>query len=267
MAKYLWWVLAGALVAASAQASGGALYLLNEGSGTVAIDASGAGNNGTVNGAGYIPGYEGTALSFSKYAAVLVPPSIFQGFGDTASFTAWVYPTAYPPPPYGCDATIFRKRADSNDWVVSLIGQGELNCSFPGASGHGGVVSRYTWSKVACWYDQTGMHAAINDIEVASNPARITLDWQGAYLRTEIGNDTYDTGSNCGDYSFHGAIDRVAITSLLAPVRRALPGRPPRLLPGSRSASPIRPQEVPPHGPGTLATGPRAARKTLRMPM
>lgn len=73
MAKYLWWVLAGVLVATSAHASGGAFYLFNEHSGTVAIDSSGAGNNGTVNGAGYVPGYEGMALSFSKYAAVLVP--------------------------------------------------------------------------------------------------------------------------------------------------------------------------------------------------
>lgn len=63
------------------------------------------------------------------------------------------------------------------------------------------------------------MHAAINDVEVARNPTHITLNWQSAYIRTEIGNDTYDTGSNCGDYSFHGAIDHVAITSLAAPVR------------------------------------------------
>lgn len=201
------------LCAKSAYATGGAHYLFDEGLGSVAIDSSGAGNNGTITGATYVPGYQGTALRFSTNGAVLVPSSVFSGFGNTAYFSAWVNPSAYPQGPFGCDSTIFRKRAEFNDWIVGILKQGQLNCSFPGASGNGGTIPLNTWSKVACWYDGTSMHATINDIEVATTPAHITLDWQSGYHRTEVGNDTYDNGINCIDYSFRGAIDNVTIAS------------------------------------------------------
>ncbi|MBU1120987.1 LamG domain-containing protein, partial [Candidatus Micrarchaeota archaeon] len=72
-----------------------AMYHFDEGSGTVVYDSSDYGNNGTVHGAGWVAGYDGTgyALSFdgiNDYVSVYGSTglNLLQGEG---TISAWVY--------------------------------------------------------------------------------------------------------------------------------------------------------------------------------
>lgn len=72
-----------------------AIYFFNEGSGTITMDASGKGNNGSLSGANWITGKYGKGLSFNGVSTsnVSVPndPSLNPSLGMTVE--AWVFPT------------------------------------------------------------------------------------------------------------------------------------------------------------------------------
>ena len=62
----------------------GAVYRFNEGTGTTAVDSSGAGNDGTIDGAYFVPGPFGSALRFADAShRVLLPESLFSGYLNT----------------------------------------------------------------------------------------------------------------------------------------------------------------------------------------
>lgn len=214
---------------AMAQA-GGATYLLDEGQGTVATDSSPAHNDGSIEGATWTAGHSGGALHFGEDSArdrIVVPQSVFDGFTNTAYVEAWIKPASYPDGV--CAGTIFRKRAHFNDWSMELRNadaySGNLRCdlagmeamAWGGASVVGGFIPLSTWSKVACWYDGSTLHALINDIEIAHADRVFTPDWGpgpfAGFLQTEIGNDTLDYGVNCPDYVFRGEIDEVRLST------------------------------------------------------
>jgi len=71
-----------------------AAYSFNETSGTVAVDSSSNGLNGTISGATFVAGKHGNALQFNGSAFVTVPAAA--AFNLTNNFTAsmWVKPTA-----------------------------------------------------------------------------------------------------------------------------------------------------------------------------
>ena len=214
--------LAIALIACSltVQVSGGAIYRFNEGSGTTAIDSSGAGNDGAIVGATYVAGVSGTALHFTAGAGqsrVTIPQSVFSGFTNSFYVEAFVRPDAYSPSGLpGCQTEIVRKRAPSGtDWGIAVVNTGQLRCGGGVAAlpyADGGNVPLNVWSKVACGYDGTTLRLWVNEVEVASlSHQTAQIDWNTDYNRTEIGNNTFDFGVNCGDYGFKGAIDEVVI--------------------------------------------------------
>lgn len=192
-------------------------YRFDEGSGTTALDSSGAGNHGTISGATYVPGYAGTALRFTSAATtVVLPQSLFDDFGPTSYFEAWIKPTAYPSGV--CVGTIFRKRAHLNDWEVSLTSSGAVrgfqygfNAMNQPDDAHviGGHVALDEWSKIVMTYDGSTLDLYIDDLLVDSHTEPLTLDWALNYARTDIGNNPTD--SNC-DYHFIGDIDEVVIS-------------------------------------------------------
>jgi len=201
--------------AGTSGSGGGGMYHFDDGSGSTATDSSGAGNHGSISGATYVTGRSGagTALRFgSNTSAVLLPFNLYTGFGNTAYVEAWVRPTAYSSSP--CVATVFRKRANYNDWSLEIDSQGRLQANVSAAShtdaawAAGGSVPLNMWSKVSSWYDGAVLRVYVNDNLVASQAKAFSLDWPGAYYRTEIGNDTYDGGS-C--WKFFGDIDDVVI--------------------------------------------------------
>lgn len=197
----------------SAVAWSQAVYHFDEGSGTTAVDASGAGHNGTIQGATYTTGHAGTALHFTgtDTGRVLVPPTTFTGFGNTAYVEAWIRPSKY-------GGYVFRKDAEYNDFWAWLRPSGNLQCLVyeSGKSGsyavaEGGTITLNTWTNIACWYDGTTMHALINGVEVASqNHPIASINWQLGYDRTEIGNSTHYPGNG---YGFTGDIDDVIIST------------------------------------------------------
>jgi len=209
----------------SANAAGGGVYHFERNGGT-ALDSSGAGNHGTIEGPTYVAGYAGDGLRFSGSDTdrVLLPQSLFDGFGTTAYVSARVRPSDYHAPDGGY---IFRKNAEFNDFWAWLLPDGRLNCliyeSGVSPTSHaqaiGGFVPLNQWSQIACYYDGTAMHAYVNGLEVATDVYPIaSIDWSMAYYETEIGNATrYNDGN---DYGFVGDIDEVVVSQ--SPVGRAI---------------------------------------------
>jgi hypothetical protein len=195
--------------------TGGAIYHFDEGSGTIVIDSSGAGNDGTIVGASYIPGQNGTALRFGESTGdcVIVPQSVFTDFGNTAYFEAWIRLGAYPWSDY--PATVFRKKALYNDWSLEVKSDGSLAATLYNAAHNdpamamGGYIPLNVWTKVATWYDGDALHTYVNDVEVTAQVKPMDLDWAGNYYQTEIGNSSID-GPN---YRFMGDIDEVVIAA------------------------------------------------------
>lgn len=198
---------------------GQATYRFEEPGTTTVVDSSGAHHDATRHGATLTTGHTGIAAHFQGGEDhILLPKSVFATFENTAHVEAWVRPFTYPTGRPGCASTIFRKRADNNDWSLTLEQDGSIACTLYGADGttasvHGGSAPRRVWTKVACTYDGAGLQLRINDTLTASDSTRLTLDWQQGYRRTEIGNNTTDAGLNCPDYAFHGEIDDVIIAS------------------------------------------------------
>ncbi len=194
----------------------GAVYRFDEGSGSIATDSSGSGNNAAVIGAAYVPGVSGTALRFraGQQDRVLVPQSVFNGFGNTAYFEATIRPTSGT----GAETRLFIKRAPFNDWFMGLTPQGQLMaCLYTPQrpiSGFqdcpqspNGAVPMNIWSKVAMYYDGSTLHLYVNDREVDSRTRNLTIDWSSNYQSTQVANEVPD-GSQ---YAFAGDIDDVTI--------------------------------------------------------
>ena len=90
------------------------IWLLDEGTGTTANDASGNGFHGTFSGTPqWVSGVTGTALRFNGSNAVFLPSissrtDLVGGFDSgKAILMAWIYPTSYTPGLYSCFASGF----------------------------------------------------------------------------------------------------------------------------------------------------------------
>lgn len=179
------------------------------------MDSSGNHVDGKISGATYVPGYSGTALHFrggSSDDNVLLPQSLFNGFGNGAYVEAWIRPSSYTA---SCVGTVFRKRADYRDFGLELTKTGALNAYLAaengatGATTAAGAIPLNTWTKVAMGYDGSRFTLYINDSDVGHDDKALTINWATAYFQTQIGNDTWDD-YNC-TYGFAGDIDEVLI--------------------------------------------------------
>jgi len=94
-------------------------WQFNEGTGTVASDNSTNGHSGTINGATYVAGKYGDALSFSGTAYVEID-NINLPFSQPYSVSVWVNPSTY------ADMFLFGRINDAN-WYVIFGSGGAIN--------------------------------------------------------------------------------------------------------------------------------------------
>jgi hypothetical protein len=94
-------------------------WSFNEGTGTIAGDSSGYGNNGTIYGATWVAGKYGDALNFNGTAYVAIN-SISLPFSQPYSISVWVNPSTY------ASMFLFGRTNDVN-WYVSFGAGGTIN--------------------------------------------------------------------------------------------------------------------------------------------
>jgi Concanavalin A-like lectin/glucanases superfamily len=182
-----------------------AAYGFNEGSGTVVNDASGNGNNGTINGATWTTsGKYGNALNFNgSNALVTINNAASLQLTTGMTLEAWVYPTVTGP------------------WWGDVIYKGNDNYYLEGTSYSSGfpamggtlpnapplygtaVLALNTWAHLAATYDGATMRLYVNGVQVASRAQTGAIETSTNPL--QIGGD-----SIYGQY-FTGRIDEVRI--------------------------------------------------------
>ncbi len=188
--------------AATPAASGGlvAAYGFNEGSGGVASDASGNGNQGTIQGAAWTSGKFGNALSFGG-ATSLVTVNDSPSLDLTAmTLEAWIFPTSLN----GWMDVMFKV-----DDIYFL--EGNSPSGHPATGGTfskppleaPGVLALNAWTHLAATYDGARLILYVNGVAVASRAASAPIASSGGAL--SIGGD-----SLYGQH-FAGKIDEVRI--------------------------------------------------------
>jgi len=182
-----------------------AAYGFNEGNGTVVNDASGNGNNGTINGATWTTsGKYGNALNFNgSNALVTINNAASLQLTTGMTLEAWVYPTVTGP------------------WWGDVIYKGNDNYYLEGTSYSSGfpamggtlpnapplygtaVLALNTWAHLAATYDGVTMRLYVNGVPVVSRAQTGAIETSTNPL--QIGGD-----SIYGQY-FMGRIDEVRI--------------------------------------------------------
>ena len=179
-----------------------AAWSFNEGTGTVAADATG-GNNGTVTGATWTTqGRYSGALSFDGAGdLVSVPDAAELDLTSAMTLEAWVYPTASA----GDWSDVIFKAVDiyylEGD---SPSGTPAVGGSFAGSPLQGtSTLPLNTWTHVAATYDRTTLRLYVNGNQVASRALTAAIPTSSGAL--SIGGDaTY------GQY-WTGRIDEVRV--------------------------------------------------------
>jgi hypothetical protein len=184
-----------------------AAFSFDEGGGTIAADASGNGNTGTVSGAAWTTGgRNGGALSFdgeSDYVTVVETASL--DLSTAATVEAWVYPTASS----GSRAIVAKER-NGGGFPYGL----ETNAGVPAGYVKAGstvtaaattAVAAGTWTHLALAYDGAYVRLYVNGALAASEAASGSLAASNDPMR--IGGDV-----TWAEW-FEGRIDDVRVYS------------------------------------------------------
>ena len=188
-----------------------AAYGFDEGTGTVASDASGQGNTGTIAGAIWTPGRFGQSLEFDGVADwVTVAASGELNFSSAMTVEAWVYPTEAG----GWRSVVFKEAPgeirDHNYGLYSgFAAQGPgghvlLDGFADNVKAHApAVIVLNRWTHVATTYDGSVLRAYVDGVERAAVAATGPINVTAGVLRIG-GNSIY------GDF-FKGQIDEVRL--------------------------------------------------------
>ena len=183
-------------------------YGFDEGRGTVAMDASGLGNNATVSGAVWGAGRFGQSLEFDgldDWATVAAGPGV--NVSTAMTIEAWVYPTEAA----GWRTVVF-KEAPGEVWAHSY----GLYSTF-GAEGPGGhvltasqtnahdpsAIGLNRWTHLATTYDGQMLRSYVDGVQRAAVAATGPINLSDGVLRMG-GNGMW------GDF-FKGRIDEVRL--------------------------------------------------------
>jgi hypothetical protein len=171
-------------------------WRFDEGSGTIAIDSSGYGNNGTIYGATYVAGKYGDALSFNgtTYAGI---NSINLPFSTAYSVSVWVNPSAY------AGMFLFGRINDAN-WYVAFGSGGTITDWATGSALDWNPNVPYVtgqWQNFVFLYNGTNKLIYRNGVLAASTTQASTAG-SGLYVGRYGG---YTTGE------FQGVVDEVQI--------------------------------------------------------
>jgi glucose/arabinose dehydrogenase len=235
---------------ATGQSSLVAAYGFDEGSGTVAADASERGNTGSVANATWVStGRFGNALSFNGSSArVNVANSSSLQLSSGMTLEAWVRPASV--------SSVWRDviyKADDNYYLEGTSDNGGR----PGAGGTFGASPLYgpsvlpvnTWSHLAVTYDRVTLRLYVNGSQVASVARTGAIATSTNAL--QIGGD-----SIYGQY-FNGLIDEVRIYN------QALSAAAIQTDMNTPIGSPPTPDTTPPSAPANLVATPSIGRVAL----
>jgi hypothetical protein len=142
----------------------------NEGSGTIADDSSGNGNNGTINGAAWTDGVYGKALSFDGSNAYVSIPNNSSLLPPQITVEAWIKRTL----DFSVEKGIVTKGGGWGTQGWSLFTDSSMKPKFiiSNAAGDTEIVSPNalplnTWRLVAATYDGSNLRLYENGVQVA----------------------------------------------------------------------------------------------------
>jgi hypothetical protein len=237
-------------VTAGSNSTGPAGYWkLDDGSGTTVSDASGNGNNGAIVGSpAWTTGVSAGALQLDGTSYVTIPSSSTLAInGNAISFGAWYYHTS------SADGFILGKTVSDYTYMMELnqgaqqfmvylqVGGQLKTLGFPNSVPNGLAQYVNSWVHFFVTYDGATIHAYINGIEVANQPA------SGAITSN---SDAFAIGARGGDGSwtrFNSKVDEVRVynralsaqeVAVLAGVASAPPPPPPAPVISSFTVSP-----------------------------
>jgi PKD repeat protein len=184
-----------------------AAYSFEDASGLTVADASGNGNNGTINGAVSIStGHSGKALQFNGSSSwVTVNDSASLGLATGMTLEAWVYPLSQS----NGGNTVILKEASGAE-VYALYSEEDVNqpVSYINNGSYSGVtgLSRLpanTWTHLVATYDGSYQRLYVNGVKVAEKAQSGQIQQSSGVMRIG-GNSVW------GEY-FDGYIDEVRI--------------------------------------------------------
>jgi hypothetical protein len=179
-------------------------WRFDEGTGTIAGDSSGNGNNGTINSSSFVSGRYGTALSFtgSVNSYLQVPDSSSLEVTGDLTLSAWLYPTA-------ANRMIIISKYWNNEFDLLISPNGRLEIAFGNPFRDlfsAGAVSLNTWTQVC-----VVRKVATNQVDFYING---NLDSTQTYSATTISTSTkpVQLGKDTSNTDFYsGLIDEAQI--------------------------------------------------------
>jgi len=190
-----------------------ACYLFDEGSGGRARDQSGNGNDGTLEGATWVPGPSGSALAFpSDHTRMVAPDSAsLRLTGGDYTFEAWVRPSALQP------TGAVNRIADKWDegpvgyafgfMDVMGTGPGLCACHAECHCSTGTTFPLLTWFHVAATYSGGVLRLYKDGVDIQS--------WSGMTAQLQPTTTAFAVGNNGTTFNppsaFAGAVDVVRI--------------------------------------------------------
>jgi len=195
-----------------------------------ATDSSGNGNNGVINGATFVPGVSGQALSFDGVDDFIragdILDSTFTGANSRFTIGAWIKPGAVN------DVVIVAKSADSRHaedqrQFYFLFAESKLNFHWDGnldGSSYRGVIGSSVFSDLNKWYNVVAVYDGTKAVD-----SRVSLYVNGiaetTTIRLSLGNPSsipdgtaqlgigaaVNSAGTLSRYNFNGTIDEVRI--------------------------------------------------------
>ena len=178
----------------------------DEGTGVVAYDSSGNGNDGTIYGASWVDGISGNALDFDGSTDYLDLGNL--GLSTSAgTIETWIYPRTI-----GCCKQIFSARSDDNQNNIQFFLTGTTDLGFHIAQNGSPVVEIYNPLSVNSWH-----HVVVTQDGMTS---RMFIDGElqedfdsGEWFDEVYGLNEYAMGRMrwMSNYYFDGIIDEFSI--------------------------------------------------------
>ena len=183
-------------------------YTLDEGSGTIATDVSGNGNNGTINGATWSTGKSGGGLSFDggdgDYMIRTNPSSGLKPSSEVA-IAAWIKTGA-------TDTGGAEVVSMGDSYALRVEKDGNIRFFYYNGSGYKSVRTTGVNVLDGAWHHIVGQKTGTALQVYVDGGSQVTTDNTGTILYT-LGTDLFigRHGKGGTDYDFNGSIDEVRI--------------------------------------------------------
>ncbi|NIO22883.1 MAG: hypothetical protein GTN38_02550 [Candidatus Aenigmarchaeota archaeon] len=187
-----------------------AFWHFDEGSGDLASDGSGNGNDGTVNGANWTSGMSGSALSFDGINDYIDCGDASDLNAGIISVSLWIKPGIQE----GNNIFLSKGAYHRSGWYLWHNSNGDMQLRVNNATSHENefAASFFTfgeWQHVAVVFGKSKVYWYKNGVPFAPNPeGDISMNWT-----LPAGQDFVigDYSTNPDEYNFNGTIDEVRI--------------------------------------------------------